>query len=236
MVLYGLRWCHDWVDANPGLRGYDGSMSSLQVLGHGSSINVRKVLWTCHELGLTPEHVEWGSPALPLSSPDFLRLNPLAMVPVLVQGDFVLRESNSICRYLADQHPSAALLPPDPRRRARVEQWMDWQATELNNAWRHAFMALVRKSPAHQDPAAVQTSIQQWNHQMGILDGALAQTGAFVTGTSFTLADIVLGLSTHRWLSTPFDKPTLPAVGQWHHALLQRAGFLRFGANPLFGA
>jgi glutathione S-transferase len=27
--------------------------------------------------------------------------------------------------------------------RAHVEQWMDWQATELNNAWRYAFMGLV---------------------------------------------------------------------------------------------
>jgi glutathione S-transferase len=71
---------------------------------------------------------------------------------------------------------------------------------------------------------------------MAILDGALAQTGAFVTGSSFTLADIVLGLSTHRWLSTPFLKPDLPAVARWHGLLQQREGFQRFGANPQLGA
>lgn len=211
-------------------------MKTLQVLGRGSSINVRKVLWTCHELGLAPEHVEWGSPALPLSSPEFLRLNPNAMVPVLVDGDFVLRESNSICRYLARQHPQTGLLPADLQQAARVEQWMDWQATELNNAWRYAFMALVRHSSAHTDTAAVQVSTGHWNRHMAILDAALAQTGAFVTGPSFTLADVVLGLSTHRWLSTPFDKPALPAVARWHTQLLQREGFQRFGANPQLGA
>lgn len=211
-------------------------MKTLQVLGRGSSINVRKVLWTCHELGLVPEHIEWGSAALPLSSPEFLRLNPNAIVPVLVEDGFVLRESNSICRYLGRQHPQAGLLPTEPRPAALVEQWMDWQATELNNAWRYAFMALVRHSPAHTDAAAVQSSIDSWNRHMAILDAALAQTGAFVTGSTFTLADVVLGLSTHRWLSTPFDKPTLPAVTRWHAQLLEREGFRRFGANPALGA
>ena len=220
-------------------------MKTLQVLGRGSSINVRKVLWTCHELGLVPEHVDWGSPALPLSSPAFLRLNPNAMVPVLVDDGFVLRESNSICRYLArtyphkevpHQHPAGALLPADLQQGALVEQWMDWQATELNNAWRYAFMALVRLSPAHTDDAAVLASISNWNRHMAILDAALVQTGAFVTGPNFTLADVVLGLSTHRWLCTPFDKPPLLAVARWHAQLLQREGFLRYGANPALGA
>lgn len=215
---------------------YDGCMKTLQVLGRGSSINVRKVLWTCHELGLVPEHIEWGHNSLPLTSPEFLHLNPNGLVPVLVEGGFVLRESNTICRYLAARHPAAGLLPQDLQPRAQVEQWMDWQATELNNAWRYAFMALVRRSPAHTDAAAVQASVQQWNRHMATLEGALAQTGAFVTGAAFTLADLVLGLSTHRWLSTPFDKPALPAVQRWHAQLLQREGFQRFGANPQLGA
>ncbi len=211
-------------------------MKTLQVLGRSSSINVRKVLWTCHELGLTPEHVEWGNTTLPLTAPGFLRLNPNGLVPVLVEGDFVLRESNTICRYLAARRPAAGLLPQDLQQRALVEQWMDWQATELNNAWRYAFMALVRKSPLHTDSAAVQASVAQWNRHMHILDNALAQTDAFVTGPAFTLADVVLGLSTHRWLSTPFDRPLLPSVQRWHGQLLQREGFQRFGANPRLGA
>jgi glutathione S-transferase len=64
-------------------------------------------------------------------------------VPVLVDGDFTLWESNTICRYLCGRQQNDALLPREARTRAAVEQWMDWQATELNNAWRYAFMALV---------------------------------------------------------------------------------------------
>ena len=116
----------------------------LRILGKESSINVRKVLWTCDELGLAVEREDWGSGFRTTDDPAFLRLNPNAMVPVIDDGGFVLWESNTICRYLATKHRSLALLPSEPQQRARVEQWMDWQATELNNAWRYAFMGLVR--------------------------------------------------------------------------------------------
>jgi glutathione S-transferase len=68
-------------------------------------------------------------------------------VPVIVEDDFVLWESNSICRYLACSRNRHDLLPTSPAARARVEQWMDWQATYLNTAWRYAFMSLRRRAP-----------------------------------------------------------------------------------------
>ena len=205
----------------------------LQVLGRGSSINVRKVLWTCAEIGIEPQHIEWGSPTLPLSSPEFLALNPVGLVPVLRDGALVLRESNTICRYLAARHGRTDLLPAAPAKRAQVEQWMDWQATELNTAWRHAFMGLVRQHPDFQAPEQIARSVQAWNRQMALLDEALAARGPYVLGEVFTLADVVLGLSTHRWRSTPMERPDLPAVTDWTARLQQRPGFRRFGCNGL---
>lgn len=205
----------------------------LQVLGRASSINVRKVLWTCAELGLAPEHIEWGTPALPLSSPEFLALNPNGVVPVLRDGDLVLRESNTICRYLAARQGRTDLLPAQPAARARVEQWMDWQAADLNSAWRDAFMGLVRRSPDHQAPDRQARSVQAWNRLMTILDGTLAAGGPYVLGHTFTLADVVLGLSTHRWFSTPMARPDLSAVAAYYDRLSQRPGFMAFGRNGL---
>ena len=67
----------------------------MKLLGKSASINVRKVLWSCAELGLDVAREEQPD----LGSPEFRRLNPNAMVPVLIDGDFVLWESNSLCRY-----------------------------------------------------------------------------------------------------------------------------------------
>ena len=56
----------------------------LKILGKLSSINVRKVLWLCDELGLAHELQLWGSGFHDTGSVDFRALNPNAMVPVIV--------------------------------------------------------------------------------------------------------------------------------------------------------
>lgn len=205
--------------------GYQRANYMLKILGRSSSINVRKVLWTCAQIGLAYEHEAWGAGDLNLKSPEFTALNPNGKVPVLVEDDLVLWESNAICRYLAAKHGRHDLLPVDPGQRGLVEQWMDWQATELNNAWRYAFMGLVRNSPAHADKQAIAVSEREWNRHMTMLDEALAKTGEYVTPYGFTLADIVLGLTAHRWYMTPIARDDLPAVAEWYERLRERAGF-----------
>jgi glutathione S-transferase len=190
---------------------------TLKVLGRASSINVRKVLWTCAELDLPFEHVE--------SDPDLLARNPNGMVPVIQDGDFVLWESNAICRYLAGKQPRATLLPQDARQRAQVEQWMDWMATELNASWRYAFLALVRQNPEYTQAREIATSIASWNRHMRMLDEHFAHGGQFITGEFFTLADVVLGLATHRWLLSPIDRPHLDALHGYYQRLSVRPAF-----------
>ena len=203
----------------------------LQVLGRANSINVRKVLWLCSELELPCVNPPWGNGELSLQSAEYLALNPNGLVPVLRDGDFVLWESNAICRYLAGRESRHDLLPAEPRARARVEQWMDWQASELNNAWRYAFMGLVRQSPAHQDAGAIQASLRQWQRHMQIVEHALAGSGAFLAGSSFTLADICVGLAVQRWFMTPMDHPPLPAVAAYYERLSERPGYRLHGRN-----
>jgi glutathione S-transferase len=207
-------------------------MPQLEVLGRAGSLNVRKVLWTCAEIGRPHRLTEWGAGTLSLQDPAFLALNPNALVPVIRDGDFVLWESNTICRYLAAQAGRTDLLPAEPAARAQVEKWMDWQATELNNAWRYAFMGLVRRHPAYADAAQIEAGVHAWNRQMGLLDDALRATGAYLAGAAFTLADVVAGLATHRWLMTPIaQRPGLAAVQAYYERLSERPGFRAHGRN-----
>jgi glutathione S-transferase len=201
----------------------------LKLLGRSNSINVRKVLWTCAELGVMPDHAETAGEEL--RTPAFLALNPNGLIPVIRDDELVLWESNAICRYLAAREGRGDLLPTDPAARAIVEQWMDWQAGELNNAWRYAFMSLVKHSPGHRDPQAVAASVAAWNRHMRIVDDRLAHTGAYVAGATFTLADIVIGLATYRWTMTPIERPALPAVAAWTARLAQRAPYHAHCAN-----
>lgn len=204
---------------------------SLKILGRTSSINVRKVLWTCQELGLSYEREDWGIGFTPTQSPEFLALNPNAQVPVLIDGHGVLWESNTICRYLAGLYQRHDLLPAEPAPRARVEQWMDWQATELNPSWGYAFHALVRKNPDFQDARRIAAGVQGWNDKMALLEQQLSKTGAYVSGDEFTLADILVGLSVHRWRMAPLEHPAFPAVEAYYKRLSQRPGFKTFALD-----
>jgi glutathione S-transferase len=203
----------------------------LRILGKASSINVRKVLWTCAELDIAFEREDWGSGFRTTQTPEFLALNPCAMVPVIEDDDFTLWESNSIIRYLATRYAGARLYPAEARARARVDQWLDWQASELNRSWSYAFLSLVRKSPDHQDSSALANGCRDWANNMQILDRQLQDTGAYVSGEQFSLADIAIGLSVNRWFETPLTHPELPAVSAYYERLSQRPGYLLYGRN-----
>ena len=197
----------------------------MRLLGQPNSINVRKVLWTCAELRIVPETEPWGGDQKSTNDSEFLAINPKGLVPVLLDGDLALSESNTICRYLALREGRDDLLPSKPRERARVESWMDWQATDLNDAWKAAFMGLVRKVPDVPAPEVQTASIRKWNMQMVLLEKHLASAGKFVCGADFTLADIVLALSANRWEMTPMEKPFLPNIANWMERLAWRPGF-----------
>lgn len=203
----------------------------LRVLGKATSINVRKVLWTCDELDLAVTQEDWGEGYKPTNAAEFLSRNPNALIPVLEDGELVLWESNVIIRYLASAYGRDVLLPVEADARARVEMWMDWQATEFNNSWRYAFSVHVRNSVAEPDLERLDHSVKAWTRHVSILDDQLEQTGGFVAGESFSVADIPIGLSVNRWFMTPFDRPEFPAVSAYYERLSTRPAFMKHGRN-----
>ncbi len=148
---------------------------------------------------------------------------------MLVDGDFVLWESSTIIRYLCNAHGGIALYPAESRARAGIDKWIDWQASELNPAWSYAFQAVVRKSDQHTDLDLIARSLGQWTRMMTILDGQLAETGGYVAGPEFSLADIPVGVSVARWFATPIERKALPAVDAYVERLRLRPGFQAFG-------
>jgi glutathione S-transferase len=203
----------------------------LKIHGYKGSINVRKVLWTCVELGLSFEQIDWGGGTRPVTDPEFLALNPVGMIPVLEDAGRIFWESNSIVRYLAAREGRHDLLPAHPAERAQVEKWMDWQVSDFNNSWRYVFQATVRKNPAFQDERQITASWIQFCSMVQVLDRELARTQAYVAGPHFTCADIVIGLSIHRWKSIPLDRPHLPEINRYYDLLCEREGFRIYGRD-----
>jgi glutathione S-transferase len=64
-------------------------------------------------------------------SPEFLKLNPLGEIPVLVDGDLVLRDSHAILVYIARRAGSEDWLPTEATPMAQVMQWISTDANEI---------------------------------------------------------------------------------------------------------
>jgi len=207
--------------------------STLRILGRVSSINVRKVLWTLDEVGRGYVLDAWEAAPSAARTADLHALNPNKQFPILLDASGPLWESNTICRYVAGEANRTDLLPTDLRARADVERWMDWQATDLNESWRYAFMALQRRRAGYSDAARIEESVEAWNAKMAILDAQLGMMGPFVAADRFTLADIVLGLSVHRWIGTPLQRPELPAIAEYYERLKTRPHFRTHASEAL---
>ena len=68
-------------------------------------------------------------------TPEYLKLNPNGLIPVLVDGDFVLYETAAICLHLADTHRQAQLAPAlGTPERAQFYKWLAWMTNTVQAA------------------------------------------------------------------------------------------------------
>ncbi len=202
----------------------------LNIWGRISSINVRKVVWCAQELGLDFQRTEAGGRFGIVQTPEYLQLNPNALVPAIDDGEgdgrVTLWESNVIVRYLCAKHAPGKLYPEPLGKRFAAEQWMDWQQTTLNPVSAGAFRQWIRTPAAERDAAAISRSVNATEPLFALLDAHLA-TRPFMLGDDFTMADIPAGCEAHRWFGLPqteYTRPAWPHVERWFGDLRTRAG------------
>jgi len=205
----------------------------LTVYGRTNSVNVQKVLWCLAELALQHTRIDAGLEHGKNTEPWYLALNPNGKVPLLVDGAFTLWESNTIVRYLASKHGMGSLCPTSLETRALAERWMDWQLSTLVPPVSIVFQNLIRRRAAERDAAAIERNTREANRAMALLDEHL-QSRPYVAGESFTMGDIPVGATAHRWLEIPaIDRPPLAAVRAWRARLAERPAFRSHVQLPL---
>jgi glutathione S-transferase len=206
----------------------------LKIWGRANSVNVQKVLWCLSELDLAYERIDAGMAFGRNNEPDYLAMNPNGRVPTMVDGDFVLWESNSIMRYLvlAYAKPSP-IYPEEPKRRAGVDRWLDWTLSTLQPVDRPVFWALVRTPSAQRDMVAIQKDADAEATVWRIANAQLA-TRRFIEGDDFTIADIAIGAYARRWFGVEgVTKPRFAHLERWFAQFSERPGFKQFIAPPM---
>ena len=206
----------------------------IRILGRANSFNVRKVLWTCGELGLDFAREDWGRGYRPTTDAEFRAVNPIGLVPAVIDGDVVLRESNTIVRYLVSKYaPDSPIYPTELVARARAEAWMDWANYETSISLRGAFLGGMLNEPPWNHPWFVERGRAQITREVGQLEEHLRVTGPYVTGETFTVGDIPVGLVVNRWFHLNFERPQYAAVETYYETLSRRTPFREHVRNGL---
>src|SRR5277367_5975954 len=89
------------------------------------------------------------------AAPDYLKLNPQALVPTLIDGAQVVTQSMAIIEYLDETHPAPPLVPADPLERARVRSIAQMIACDIHPIDNLRVLQYLAK-PMGQDTAAVE--------------------------------------------------------------------------------
>jgi len=193
----------------------------LHLWGRISSINVRKVVWTAQELGLTVQRTDAGGPFGVVQEADYRRKNPNALVPLIEDGEVRIWESNVIVRYLCAKHSQGDFYPAGLPERFAAEQWMDWQQTTFNPAGRTAFIQWIRTPAEQRNPALIAQSVAATEALLALMDAHLADH-AFMGGDRFGMADIPLACEMHRWFGLPQPRQARTHLDRWYQTILAR--------------
>lgn len=204
----------------------------IQILGRPNSVNVQKVMWSAAEIGVPVERHDIGGAFGGNNTEDYLSKNPNGIVPTLVDGDFVLWESNSIVRYLSEAHGSAPWFPTSVEDRAHCSQWLDWYLTTLHAPMTTIFWQLVRTSAEDRDQAALDAAVVNAGKLWAKLDNHLASR-SYVTGDALTMGDVAVGCAAYRWHAVDITRPDLPNLKRWWDDLASRDAYQQHVMLPL---
>ncbi len=159
-------------------------------------------------------------------SPEYLKLNPNGLIPVLVDGDLVLYETAAIVLHLVDTHPDAGLAPPvGTAERAEFYKWLVWLSASVQSQMPIYFYTDRYVAPGNAAGAAeVKAATEQ--RIAGLIDQIeahlAAHGGPWLMGPTYTALDPYV-LMLCRW-TRGMSRParTLPHIGPFLERMLAR--------------
>ena len=172
----------------------------------------REVVTFSQSKGYVPKH------------PAVLAGNPKGQVPVLVDSDLTLFDSTVILEYLEEGWPEPALMPSDPKARARC-RLLELTADDI--LLKPLSRLMFRTEPARQDPAeeaALEAKAAVAEEELLALYGRLVgELRGDWFCARFSMADIALFMSVHYGvrLGAP-SLDSLPDLALWYRRMLAR--------------
>ncbi|CAB1321589.1 unnamed protein product [Coregonus sp. 'balchen'] len=128
-------------------------------------------------------------------TPEYTKLNPMQKVPVMVDNDFVLTESDAILKYLATKYDVPGnWYPRHPERRARVDEYTAWHHTNTRPHAAKVFLMevlLPQMTGQPTDPLKVERALADLSDTLEKLENMFLKRQPFLCGDDISLADLL---------------------------------------------
>jgi len=171
--------------------------------------------------------------------PDFIRRNPAGKIPILKYGDKILTESQAICEYLEDKHPTPALMPRDAEGRYEVRRLIGWFDDKFYDECTSKLLGerLFRKvkGTGYPDSANVKSGAKAIKYHLDYM-AWLLEKRRWLAGNEMTLADFTAAahLSCLDYISD-VDWNRSEIVKDWYAKIKSRPAFRSILADQISG-
>lgn len=158
---------------------------------------------------------------------EFTVLNPNRKIPVLVDGDFVMWESNALLFYIGCKFAPNPYLPEDPEGFGRVAQWVLFGKTTLDTPLALARFWTKYLPPEKVDAAALEQKRTEGRAVLKVLNGCLK--GREFLADGYTIADIACYPYVALAHEGEIDISAYPEVSKWVGRVESQPGFVSMG-------
>ena len=147
------------------------------------------VLFALEEIGIDYQHVKTHPFEEGKNSPEYLKLNPMAQVPTLMDGDFVLTESMAINFYLARKYGAKNLWVDQLEDEAQIYKWTFFAVAQMEAACVDIIFQRKLVDDENRNFKLIISAEKRLMKPLSVLDNYLANKH-FLVANKFTIADI----------------------------------------------
>ena len=214
---------------------------ALVLYSHPMSPCSQKVRIVLAEKDLAWDLIDVDLPGKANLAADYLKLNPLGVVPTLVDDGRAVIESSIICEYLEDTFPHPCLRPVDPWQVARMRFWMKHVDNKVHPSCGALQWPLVmadrlkQMSPAEQDAIierVVEKPRRERQRRLLKLGYDAPDIADAVSVYQATIAEMDEQLRRHQWLAGDEFSLADAAMAPYFQTLKQFGWSAWYAARP----
>jgi Glutathione S-transferase len=191
---------------------------SLTVYGHPVSQPTRSVLMYLTLLGKDFDFKEVNVLKMEHKTPEFLKINPIGLIPAITDGDYSLAECSAILTYLAKSFKDTKFYPENPKIAGKIHMYQSWHVGNTRPGLVAAFVAWAKAIfPPELVVFTLEEALKRAEAMCEKFQNIFLADTKYIAGDQLTIADLqALPEFQNVAICCEFDfKGKFPKIAEW---------------------